>query len=114
MVSGHVDGLGRVTRFEPVGESWELRIEVPHELARFMAIKGSITIHGVSLTLNAVIDQAGPESSCEVSINLIPHTLQNTTLGELRVGSAVNVEVDLIARYCERMLSYQQRLSADQ
>jgi riboflavin synthase len=101
LVSGHVDGLGRVTHFEPVGESWELRISAPPSLARFLAYKGSITVNGVSLTVNRVTDL--PEA-CEFSINLIPHTLEHTTLGGLRAGRAVNLEVDLIARYVERML----------
>ena len=102
MVSGHVDGIGRVSHFERVGESWELRIETPAELARFIAYKGSITVNGVSLTVNRVSDL---ESSCELSINLIPHTLENTTLGRLASGQHVNLEIDLIARYVERMLT---------
>ncbi len=102
IVSGHVDGIGRVSHFERVGESWELRIETPAELARFIAYKGSITVNGVSLTVNRVSDHA---AGCELSINLIPHTLENTTLGGLSAGSRVNLEIDLIARYVERMLS---------
>ena len=102
MVSGHVDGLGNVTHFAPVGESWELRIATPAELARFIAYKGSITVNGVSLTVNRVIDG---DSGCELSINLIPHTLENTTLGTLARGDRVNLEIDLIARYVERMLT---------
>ena len=102
MVSGHVDGIGRVSHFAQVGESWELRIETPAELARFIAYKGSITVNGVSLTVNRVIDS---RAGCELSINLIPHTLQNTTLGGLAAGSNVNLEIDLIARYVERMLN---------
>jgi riboflavin synthase len=101
LVSGHVDGIGSVTRFEPVGESWELRISAPPSLARFLAYKGSITVNGVSLTVNRVVDHP---QHCEFSINLIPHTIQNTTLGTLRAGSRVNLEIDLIARYVERML----------
>ncbi|CAM5782010.1 riboflavin synthase [Rhizobacter fulvus] len=102
LVSGHVDGIGRVTHFAPVGESWELRIETPRDLARFIAYKGSITVNGVSLTVNRVIDGA---TGCELSINLIPHTLENTTLGTLAAGRRVNLEIDLIARYVERMLT---------
>jgi len=102
MVSGHVDGLGTVSHFAPVGESWELRILTPRELARFIAYKGSITVNGVSLTVNRVTDLA---DGCELSINLIPHTLENTTLGELQTGRRVNLEIDLIARYVERMLT---------
>jgi riboflavin synthase len=102
MVSGHVDGIGEVSHFAEVGESWELRIRTPAELARFVAYKGSITVNGVSLTVNRVIDGA---EGCELSINLIPHTLENTTLGALEVGDRVNLEIDLIARYVERMLT---------
>lgn len=103
MVSGHVDGIGTVAHFAPVGESWELRIATPAELARFIAYKGSITVNGVSLTVNRVIDTAA--GACELSINLIPHTLENTTLGTLQAGQRVNLEIDLIARYVERMLT---------
>ena len=102
MVSGHVDGLGTVSYFAPVGESWELHILTPRELARFIAYKGSITVNGVSLTVNQVTDLA---DACELSINLIPHTLENTTLDELKTGRRVNLEIDLIARYVERMLT---------
>ena len=101
IVSGHVDGVGEVTHFALVGESWELRILCPAPLAKFLATKGSATINGVSLTTNTVQDVAG---GCEISINLIPHTIENTALGELKVGSRVNLEIDLIARYVERML----------
>jgi len=102
LVSGHVDGIGVVSHFAPVGESWELRVEAPRELARFLAYKGSITVNGVSLTVNRVTDTP---RACEISINLIPHTIEQTTLGNLAAGSRVNLEIDLIARYVERMLS---------
>ncbi|OYY63144.1 MAG: riboflavin synthase [Burkholderiales bacterium 28-67-8] len=102
LVSGHVDGIGTVTVFEATGESWTLRIDVPPALARFLAYKGSITVNGVSLTVNRVADHA---SGCEISINLIPHTIDNTALGQLQPGATVNLEIDLIARYVERMLS---------
>ncbi len=102
MVSGHVDGVGRVSHFAQVGESWELRVLTPLALAKYLAYKGSITINGVSLTVNTVKDVA---DGCEVSINLIPHTVQNTALGTLKTGSRVNVEIDTVARYVERMLS---------
>jgi riboflavin synthase len=110
MVSGHVDGIGIISHFAPVGESWELRIHTPTDLARFIAYKGSITVNGVSLTVNRVIDEAGGATDgatvgCELSINLIPHTLENTTLGGLKAGDRVNLEIDLIARYVERMLT---------
>lgn len=101
IVSGHVDGLGLVTHFAEVGESWELRITAPQSMASYLAYKGSITVNGVSLTVNRVVDSS---DGCEFSINLIPHTLGNTTLGQLKVGRKVNLEVDLIARYVARML----------
>lgn len=101
LVSGHVDGVGRVTHFAQVGESWELRILAPLALAKYLAYKGSVTVNGVSLTVNRIQDQA---EGCELSINLIPHTVQNTALGSLKADSGVNLEIDLIARYVERML----------
>ena len=101
LVSGHVDGIGRVTHFAQVGESWELRILAPLALAKYLAYKGSVTVNGASLTVNRIQDQA---DGCELSINLIPHTVQNTALGSLQAGSSVNLEIDLIARYVERML----------
>ena len=102
IVAGHVDGIGQVTHFAPVGESWELRVLAPSALGRYLACKGSITVNGVSLTVNRVADLA---AGCEASINLIPHTVQHTALHALAAGSAVNLEIDLIARYVERMLS---------
>lgn len=102
IVSGHVDGIGRVTHFAPVGESWDLRVLAPRELGKYLAYKGSITVNGVSLTVNQVQDV---DAGCELRINLIPHTVQNTALHTLAAGSAVNLEIDLIARYVERMLS---------
>ena len=101
IVSGHVDGIGQVTHFAEIGESWQLRVMAPPALAKYLAYKGSITINGVSLTVNQIQDSA---AGCEMSINLIPHTVQNTALGTLQVGSRVNLEIDLIARYVERML----------
>ncbi len=102
LVSGHVDGIGQVTHFAQVGESWELRVLAPSTLARYLAYKGSITINGVSLTVNRIADQT---AGCEMSMNLIPHTVTHTALGSLRTGARVNLEIDLIARYVERMLS---------
>ena len=101
IVSGHVDGIGSVTQFEQVGESWRLRILAPKSLAKYLAYKGSITVNGVSLTVNTIADSA---AGCEMAINLIPHTVENTALGHLQVGGTVNLEIDLIARYVERML----------
>jgi riboflavin synthase len=102
MVSGHVDGIGKVSHFAQVGESWELRVQAPHALGKFLAYKGSITINGVSLTVNRVTDSA---LGCEISINLIPHTVENTALGTLTTNAPVNLEIDTVARYVERMLT---------
>ena len=104
IVSGHVDGIGSVVFFAEVGESWELRITAPQALAKYMAYKGSITVNGVSLTVNKVLDLADGQG-CEISINIIPHTIENTALGSLKAGSSVNLEIDTVARYVERMLS---------
>lgn len=105
LVSGHVDGMGKVAHFAAVAQdsygSWSLKIEAPKELAPFLAYKGSIVVNGVSLTVNKTEDTA---NSCVIDINLIPHTLQSTTLGNLKEGDAVNLEVDLIARYVARMM----------
>ncbi len=97
LVTGHVDGVGTVMRFAPVGDSYLLTIKAPDELARYIARKGSIAVNGVSLTVNRV-------EEAQFDINLIPHTLTMTTLKELKPGSRVNLEIDLIARYVERML----------
>jgi riboflavin synthase len=116
LVSGHVDGMGTVTLFEQVEQakqiksdgsqnnegSWHLVIKAPKSLAKYLAYKGSIVVNGTSLTVNKVEDL---HDGCLMHINLIPHTLQNTTLQYLKAGSLVNLEVDLIARYVERMLS---------
>jgi riboflavin synthase len=101
IVSGHVDGIGHVTHFSQIGESWELRILAPRALGKYLAYKGSITVNGASLTVNRITDTP---AGCEVSINLIPHTVQNTALGTLHEQAPVNLEIDLIARYVERML----------
>jgi len=97
LVSGHVDGVGEVVEFAAVGESHRLVVRVPAELAKYVARKGSIAVQGVSLTVNRVV---GPQ----FEVNLIPHTLAGTTLKTLSPGARVNLEVDLIARYVERML----------
>ena len=101
MTSGHVDGVGKVTRFAAVAGdgSWFLEIEAPAELARFIAAKGSITVDGVSLTVNSV-------AGANFAVNLIPHTLNVTTLKRLAPGSTVNLEIDIIARYVERLTSF--------
>lgn len=99
LVSGHVDGVGTVAHFGPLGESHQLDIDVPAEFARYMIRKGSITVNGVSLTVNAV-------EATRCSLNLIPHTLAMTTLKHLCAGSRVNLEMDMIARYVERMSQF--------
>ncbi|MBS0369436.1 MAG: riboflavin synthase [Proteobacteria bacterium] len=99
LVTGHVDGIGEVVKFAPIGESHELVIRAPAALAGYIAKKGSVTIDGVSLTVNRVDGR-------EFSINLIPHTVQVTTLKRLAAGSTVNLEIDLIARYVERMQAW--------
>ena len=97
MVSGHVDGVGEVVAFNDIGESWRLIVRAPQALAKYIAMKGSITIDGVSLTVNHV-------AGAEFEVNLIPHTLAVTTLNQLCAGAKVNLEIDLIARYVERMM----------
>ncbi|MDP3419876.1 MAG: riboflavin synthase [Thiobacillus sp.] len=99
LVSGHVDGVGTVHRFAPVGESHVLEIDAPGELARYVIRKGSITVNGVSLTVNAV-------EGARFALNLIPHTLDMTTLKHLKAGSRVNLEVDMIVRYVERLAQF--------
>lgn len=102
LVSGHIDGIGEVVSFEPIGESWRLVVRADETLGRYLAYKGSITIDGVSLTVNRVADTG---AGVEIEINLVPHTIRVTTLRSLRAGRRVNLEVDLIARYVERMLA---------
>lgn len=102
LVSGHVDGIGTVVRFAPVAESHELVVEAPHELGKFLAYKGSVAVNGVSLTVNSVEDVP---TGCRFSINLIPHTVEVTALKHLAAGAKVNLEIDLIARYVERMMT---------
>jgi riboflavin synthase len=97
LVSGHVDGVGTVAAFDDLGGSWRLRIEGPAELARYLARKGSIAVDGVSLTVNAV-------DGNHFEVNIIPHTRAVTTLRHLAPGARVNLEVDMLARYVERML----------
>ncbi len=97
LVSGHVDGVGKVLSLEEDARSWHFRIEAPAELARYIAEKGSITVDGTSLTVNAV-------DGAVFDLNIVPHTMQQTVMGEYQPGSPVNLEVDLIARYLERLL----------
>ena len=105
LVTGHVDGVGEVVRFEPVGESHELVIRAPAAIAGYIAKKGSVTVNGVSLTVNRV-------ESRDFWINLIPHTVAMTNLKHLQASSRVNLEIDLIARYVERMLEWKKEEAA--
>lgn len=98
LVSGHVDGLGRVVARQPEARSVQFRVQSPDELSRYIAAKGSITVNGISLTVNAVEGNV-------FDLNIVPHTLAETTLGEISVGDSVNLEVDLMARYLERLLN---------
>ncbi len=98
LVSGHVDGVGRVVARTEEGRSVRLQIEAPRELTKYIASKGAICVDGVSLTVNSVM-------GARFEINIIPHSLQATTLGALQAGNPVNLEVDLIARYVERLLT---------
>lgn len=98
LVSGHVDGVGRLLARQAEARSWRLLFEAPAELARYIARKGSITIDGISLTVNEVEGR-------RFGVNIVPHTLDHTTLGDLQQDGAVNLEVDLIARYLERLLA---------
>ncbi len=100
LVSGHVDGVGQVVRFEQLGDCWQLVVRAPHNISCYIAVKGSITVDGVSLTVNTIEKDT-------FSVNLIPHTLSHTTLQYLGIGSRVNLEADLIARYVERMAQWQ-------
>jgi riboflavin synthase len=102
LVTGHVDGLAELVALTPLGDNYRLRFRVPAELARYIAGKGSATLDGVSLTVNRV-------EGHEFEVNLIPHTWQVTTLGQLAVGDTVNLEVDLLARYMERLLSQREQ-----
>lgn len=99
LVSGHVDGVGVVQRFEPVGDNRLLEISVPRELTRYIARKGSVALDGVSLTVNDV-------AAGHFCVNLIPHTLAHTNFTRLGSGARVNIEIDQIARYLERMLQH--------
>lgn len=102
LVSGHVDGVGTVLAMTQAGESWTLVIRAPRALARFLAVKGSVAVDGVSLTINQVADHA---DGCDFTLNIIPHTFAVTTLRRLRGGELVNLEIDTVARYVERMLA---------
>ena len=105
IVTGHVDSVGQITQRREVGGSLQLTVSTAPEIAPFIAPKGSITLNGVSLTVNTVADQA--DGACEFMLNLIPHTAEVTTLGALKIGDPVNLEIDVLARYLKRMQSLQ-------
>jgi riboflavin synthase len=104
IVTGHVDAVGRVVDWRPEGDSMRATISAPKELAPFIAVKGSITVDGVSLTVNSIDDR--PDGSVHFGLNVIPHTAEMTTLGELPQGGEVNLEIDTVARYLQRMASF--------
>ncbi|OYY49640.1 MAG: riboflavin synthase [Methylophilaceae bacterium 17-44-8] len=99
LVSGHVDGIGKVTQFKAVGDCWLLAVQAPHAISKYIAQKGSICVNGVSLTVNSVVQDT-------FTVNLIPHTIAHTTLQFLNIQDAVNLEIDQIARYVERMAEW--------
>lgn len=101
IVTGHVDGVGTIASVTPEGDSRRVVIAAPRDLAPYLAPKGSITVDGVSLTVNEVADQ--PDGTCHFTLNIIPHTAEVTTLGALRPGDGVNLEIDVLARYLQRM-----------
>jgi riboflavin synthase len=101
IVTGHVDGVGRIVASEQVGDSWQVTISAPVTLAAYIATKGSITIDGVSLTVNDVADQA--DGTAHFTLNIIPHTATMTTLDALPVNREVNLEIDVLARYLKRI-----------
>ncbi|MCL4137216.1 UNVERIFIED_CONTAM: hypothetical protein GTU68_022258 [Idotea baltica] len=101
LVSGHVDGIGQVTQFEPINDCWLLEVKSPHAISKYIARKGSICVDGVSLTVNSVEQDF-------FTVNIIPHTIEKTTLGSLTLGSQVNLEIDQIARYIDRMQQWEE------
>ncbi len=103
IVTGHVDGVAEVVAVSPDGDSKRFTFRVPRDLAPFLAPKGSVTVDGVSLTVNEVADR---DDGTHFAINLIPHTQAVTTLGTLEAGQAVNIEIDVLARYLQRMEAY--------
>ena len=110
LVSGHVDGVGQVDSFEKIAESYRLVIRAPLKLSPYLAYKGSVAVNGVSLTINSVEDTA---MGALISINLIPHTIEVTTLKRLKPQDYVNLEIDTIARYVERMVSLKEKEGDD-
>jgi riboflavin synthase len=101
IVTGHVDGVGQIAGSEAVGDSWKVTVAAPEVLAPYIAAKGSITVDGVSLTVNEITDQA--DGAAHFLLNIIPHTAEMTTLNDLAVGRQVNLEIDVLARYLKRM-----------
>lgn len=101
LVTGHVDGMGSISTLEEVGECWLLKIQTPHAISKYIAKKGSLCVNGISLTVNEIVHD-------EVSINLIPHTMQHTMMQFAKAGDPVNLEIDVIARYVERMQAWEQ------
>ena len=101
LVTGHVDGLGSISTLKEVGECWLLKIHTPHAISKYIAKKGSLCVNGISLTVNEIVHD-------EVSINLIPHTMQHTMMQFAKAGDPVNLEIDVIARYVERMQAWEQ------
>lgn len=101
IVTGHVDGVGEIVESDPVGDSWKVVVEAPASLAPYIAAKGSITVDGISLTVNDIADQSN--GMARFTLNIIPHTAQMTTLDTLAVGRQVNLEIDVLARYLKRM-----------
>ncbi len=99
LVSGHVDGIGKVMQFAPAGDCWLLAVQAPHTISKYIAHKGSICVNGVSLTVNSIVKDT-------FTVNLIPHTIEHTTLQHLQIEDAVNLEIDQIARYVERMAEW--------
>ena len=101
IVTGHVDGIGAIVAHEQVGDSWKVVVSAPAALAPYIAVKGSITIDGVSLTVNEIADQS--DGTANFTLNIIPHTSEITTLNDLKFGRPVNLEIDVLARYLKRM-----------
>ena len=101
IVTGHVDGVGHIVATENVGDSWKVTVAAAAALAPYIAAKGSITVDGVSLTVNTIVDQ--PDGTVHFTLNIIPHTAEMTTLGNLTAGVEVNLEIDVLARYLKRM-----------
>jgi riboflavin synthase len=101
IVTGHVDGVGHIVASDPVGDSWKVVVSAPAALAPYIAAKGSITVDGISLTVNEITDQS--DQTAQFTLNIIPHTAEMTTLDSLFVGREVNLEIDVLARYLKRM-----------